>query len=142
MPPMKQSPGAEDWTRFTTYLIGASWALLFSVLTPASYVGVVSQTIVHVWSGFVGIGMLLAAFGAATRRDTQLELSGIYLALVGALLYLVAQLGFIGTSSLLDRLPFSLFILWHLSQMTPRLVGLELYRRRVRAARLATRTES
>lgn len=120
---------SEDWARFVAYLIGASWALAFMAFIPASYSTVVSHVLIYVWSSAILIGLLTAAIGSATRRDTKVELSGLYIALGGLVLYLVAQLGFVGTGTWEDRIAFTVFVLFHISLMAPRVVGLEVYRR-------------
>lgn len=125
----------EDWFRLGAYLIGASWALAFLAYVPTSYATVVSHVFVVIWSLLVGGGMLVAAIGAMTRRDTKVELSGLYLALSGMVFYLVAQAAFLGPTTFRDRIAFTVFILFHVSLMLPRIAGLEWYRRAVHRQR-------
>lgn len=125
----------EDGFRAAAYSIGAAWALVFVSFTPSTYTTVVSHVFIFIWSLLVLLGMLTAAVGSLTRRDTQVELSGLYVALLGLVLYLVAQSGFLGTAPFHDRIAFVVFILFHISLVLPRVAGLESYRRAVHRAK-------
>ena len=127
---------AEDLTRIASYVIGASWAVVFTLFTPSAYQSVINHQLIWLWTALSFAGCLVGAFGALTGRDTKVELSGLYLILTGSVLYLVAQFGFfpdaLPASKPLDRVAFTCYIAWHASLVLPRLVGLEAYRRSVR----------
>lgn len=127
----------EDWARLASYIIALIWGISFLTVPPSSYHDLLSSTILIGWMSCTVIGAVMAIIGVVTGIDIKLELPGIYLILVGPLLYYMAQIYF-AIGHFQDRFALSMFVLWHLSLMLPRIVGLEAAARRGKRAKKAS----
>lgn len=134
-------PTIEDKAHGISYALGAAWAVVFFLRTPAAFDVGLDRFILGGWMAVTLVGAVMAIAGVILRIDLKLELPGVIIMAIGPALYALQQ-GFLVFSGEPGRDALTIFALWLVASLAPRAFGLGIAaRKEKRIAQAESRSE-